>query len=157
MNLGNALWALGERHNGTARLEEAVAAYRAALTEMTHDRLPREWAQTEMTLGTVLWALGSRESGTARLEEAVTAFESALEEWTRDRTPLDWAVTQMRLGVALATLGERESGTVRLEQAIVAWDNCLTVAGSLLPPEWVDEMRADEVQTRTEIKERQAK
>ena len=72
-------------------------------------------------------------------------------------TPLDWAVTQMRLGVALATLGERESGTVRLEQAIVAWDNCLTVAGSLLPPEWVDEMRADEVQTRTEIKERQAK
>ncbi len=32
-NLGNALWTLGEREPGTARLEEAVAAYRAALEE----------------------------------------------------------------------------------------------------------------------------
>ena len=30
-NLGNALKALGERESGTARLEEAVAAYKAAL------------------------------------------------------------------------------------------------------------------------------
>jgi hypothetical protein len=30
-NLGSALEALGERESGTARLEEAVAAYRAAL------------------------------------------------------------------------------------------------------------------------------
>ena len=34
-NLGNALVALGERETGTARLEEAVAAYRAALEELT--------------------------------------------------------------------------------------------------------------------------
>jgi hypothetical protein len=33
--LGNALCALGERESGTARLEEAVAAYRAALEEYT--------------------------------------------------------------------------------------------------------------------------
>jgi hypothetical protein len=32
-DLGNALQSLGERENGTARLEEAVAAYRAALEE----------------------------------------------------------------------------------------------------------------------------
>ena len=30
-NLGLALWRLGERESGRARLEEAVAAYRAAL------------------------------------------------------------------------------------------------------------------------------
>ena len=30
-NLGNALLRLGERESGTARLEEAVAAYRAAI------------------------------------------------------------------------------------------------------------------------------
>jgi tetratricopeptide (TPR) repeat protein len=30
-NLGNALQTLGEREDGTGRLEEAVAAYRAAL------------------------------------------------------------------------------------------------------------------------------
>ena len=31
--LGIALWSLGERESGTARLEEAVAAFRAALKE----------------------------------------------------------------------------------------------------------------------------
>ena len=31
--LGNALWMLGVRESGTARLEEAVVAYRAALEE----------------------------------------------------------------------------------------------------------------------------
>jgi hypothetical protein len=34
-NLGNALRTLGERESGTARLQEAVAAYRAALEERT--------------------------------------------------------------------------------------------------------------------------
>jgi hypothetical protein len=34
-NLGIALWTLGERENGTARLEQAVVAFRAALEELT--------------------------------------------------------------------------------------------------------------------------
>jgi hypothetical protein len=34
-NLGNALWTLGARESGTARLEEAVSAYREALKEYT--------------------------------------------------------------------------------------------------------------------------
>ena len=34
-NLGTALWKLGERESGTARLGEAVAAFRAALEERT--------------------------------------------------------------------------------------------------------------------------
>jgi hypothetical protein len=38
-NLGTALQTLGERESGTARLEEAVAAYRVALEERT---LPRD-------------------------------------------------------------------------------------------------------------------
>jgi hypothetical protein len=33
MNLGNALARLGERESGTGKLMEAVAAYRAALTQ----------------------------------------------------------------------------------------------------------------------------
>ena len=33
-NLGNALLTLGERESGTAKLEEAVSAYREALKEM---------------------------------------------------------------------------------------------------------------------------
>ena len=57
-SLGNALQALGERESGTTRLEEAVAAYRAALEENTRARVPLEWAQTQMNLGVALWVLG---------------------------------------------------------------------------------------------------
>ena len=39
-NLGNALSVLGERESGTARLEAAVVAYRAALEEWRRDRVP---------------------------------------------------------------------------------------------------------------------
>src|SRR5260370_41808009 len=87
MNLGNALWTLGERESGTTRVEEAVAAYRAALEEMTRDRVPLQWAMTQMNLGTALRTLGERESGTARLEEAVAACGAALQETARERAP----------------------------------------------------------------------
>ena len=79
-NLGNALGTLGERESGTARLEEAVAAYRAALEERTRERVPLDWATTQNNLGNALATLGERESGTARLEEAVAAYRAALEE-----------------------------------------------------------------------------
>ena len=83
-----------ERESGTTRLEEAVAAYRAALEENTRARVPLEWAQTQMNLGVALWVLGTREGGTARAEAAVAAYRAALEENTRARVPLDWALTQ---------------------------------------------------------------
>jgi exonuclease VII small subunit len=79
MNLGIAFLRFGERESGTARLEEAVTAYRAALEEQTREREPLDWARTQMNLGTTLWRLGERERGTARLEEAVTAYNAALE------------------------------------------------------------------------------
>ena len=39
-NLGATLMKLGERESGTVRLEEAVAAYGAALEEQARDRVP---------------------------------------------------------------------------------------------------------------------
>src|SRR5207245_2481819 len=90
-NLGNALRTLGERESGTARLEQAVEAYRAALQEYTRERVPLDWAMTQTNLGTALWRLGQRESGTARLEQAVEAYRAALQERTRERVPLDKA------------------------------------------------------------------
>ncbi|MGH6852762.1 MAG: tetratricopeptide repeat protein, partial [Methylocella sp.] len=67
MNLGIALAALGERESGTARLEEAVAAFREALQKGTRECVPLQWAGTQMNLGLALTRLGERESGTARL------------------------------------------------------------------------------------------
>src|SRR5262249_57096742 len=45
-----ALFRLGERESGTARLEEAVAACRAPLTERTRERVPLDWATTQNNL-----------------------------------------------------------------------------------------------------------
>ena len=71
--------------SGTAKLEEAVAAYRDALQEFTRERVPLDWAMTQNNLGIALLKLGERESGTARLEEAVAAFREGLQENTRAR------------------------------------------------------------------------
>jgi tetratricopeptide (TPR) repeat protein len=99
-NLGNALQALGERESGTARLEEAVAAFREALQERTRAHVPLDWAMTQNNLGLALTTLGEREGGMARLTEAIATFREALKELTRARVPLKWAVTQMNLGNA---------------------------------------------------------
>src|SRR5208337_457659 len=99
----------GERESGTARLEEAVAAFRAALEEWTRERVPLDWATTQNNLGTALKRLGERESGTARLEEAVAAYRVALEEYTRARVPLDWAMTQNNLGEAMTHIAHRRN------------------------------------------------
>jgi hypothetical protein len=70
MNLGLALRVLGERDRSTARLSEAVAALREALKENTRERVPLDWAGTQLNLGGALLRLGEQQSGTARLEEA---------------------------------------------------------------------------------------
>jgi hypothetical protein len=44
----------------TARLEEAIVAYRAALEERTRARVPLDSAMTQNNLGTALSALGQR-------------------------------------------------------------------------------------------------
>ena len=118
-DLGLVLERLGERESGTARLEEAVTAYRAALEELTRDRASLDWARTQNNLANALTRLGERESRTARLEEAVATYRLALQERTRERVPLVWAMTQNNLGNALARLGARESGTARLEEALL--------------------------------------
>ncbi len=51
---------LGERESGTAKLEEAVAAYREALKERTRERAPLQWAMTQNNLGLTLLRLGER-------------------------------------------------------------------------------------------------
>jgi tetratricopeptide (TPR) repeat protein len=101
-----------------ARLEGAVAAYREALKENTHARVPLEWAKTENNLGEALFILGKLESGTARLEEAVAAYREALQERTRARVPLQWAKSTGSQGVALILLAERRGDANMAKLAI---------------------------------------
>jgi len=109
-DLGTALGVLGERESGTARLEEAVAAFRAALEERTRARVPLQWAMTQMNLGNALRVLGARENCTERLDEAVTAYRSALEEWTKEAAPYWHDIAQRSLEQATSLLAQRRGG-----------------------------------------------
>jgi tetratricopeptide (TPR) repeat protein len=122
---GAALESLGERQNGTERLEEAAAAFRQALLERTRDRAPLDWAMTENNLGNVLVSLGERQNETSQLRQAVEVFQQALLEPTLKRAPLQWAATQNSLGAAYLSLGERESGTADLEASTSAFQEAL--------------------------------
>jgi len=84
-----------------------VAAYRAALEELTRERVPLDWATTQNNLGAALQTLGARESDTKHLEEAVAAYRATLEERTRERVPLQWAQTQKNLKIVLDLLETR--------------------------------------------------
>jgi hypothetical protein len=83
MNLGNALETLGERESGTARLEEAVAAFRAALTENTRERVPLDWAASTGNQGVTLMLIAERLSDVTKARSAVQQIEAALAT-TRD-------------------------------------------------------------------------
>jgi tetratricopeptide (TPR) repeat protein len=124
-SLGIAIFTLGQRESGTARLEEAVAIHREVLKEPIRESVPLEWAMAQSGLANALQAIGARESGTAKLEQAVAAYREALKERTRERVPLQWAATQNNLGTALASLGERGSGTAKLEEAVAAFREAL--------------------------------
>jgi tetratricopeptide (TPR) repeat protein len=116
--LGIALWNLGQRESGTERLEQAVQAYQLALQENTRERVPLDWAMTQMNLGTALRPLGERESGTERLEQAVQAYQLALQENTRERVPLLWAMTIGNQGTALALVAEQRNDLATSKQAL---------------------------------------
>ena len=106
VGLGSALSLIGQREGSTVRLEEAAAAYRAALEERTRERVPLLWATTQFNLANVLSDLGYRENGTARLTEAVAAYRAALEERTREREPLGWGQQASLGNVLIETAGD---------------------------------------------------
>ena len=111
--------ALGERESGTARLEEAVAAYRAALEERTRERVPLDWAATQNNLGNALSdARRARERHGAAGGGGRRPIARRWRKGPASACRSTGRMTQNNLGNALSTLGERESGTARLEEAV---------------------------------------
>ncbi|WP_035554130.1 tetratricopeptide repeat protein, partial [Hyphomonas atlantica] len=81
-NLGAALQTLGEIAGDAVRLEEAAAAYRAALEVYTREAMPSNWAMTQNNLGIALQTLGEIAGDAVRLEEAVRLWEQVADFYT---------------------------------------------------------------------------
>jgi hypothetical protein len=73
-----ALLTLGERESGTEHLEEAVAAYGAALEERTRDRVPLRWAISMGDQGVAFMLLAERLGDATRAAAAVQQIEAAI-------------------------------------------------------------------------------
>jgi tetratricopeptide (TPR) repeat protein len=134
--IGDAKQELGNRVEGkevTLLLAEAVGSYKRALTVLSRDSFPREWAITQNNLGIALGRQAERTEGAegARLlVEAVKVYRDALSIRTREQSPQDWAMTQSNLGGALLDQGERTEGAagVRLlAEAVKAYRDALSV------------------------------
>ena len=65
--------------SGTARLEEAVIAYRDALTERTRERVPLDWAMSLGNQGVALMRLAERLQDATMAETAFQQIETAFE------------------------------------------------------------------------------
>jgi hypothetical protein len=61
----------------TARLEQSVAAYRAALEKRTRARVPRNWVMTQYNLANTLATLATRLQDPERMAEALACMRCA--------------------------------------------------------------------------------
>lgn len=126
-NLGTALQELGARENDSVTLQKSIDAFRDALKECARERVPDEWARSQMHLAAAIRKLAERTGNLTRVEEAIAAYRAVLEVRTRHRVPEEWADTQLNLANALQTLGGIEGGTERLEEAVAAYRLSLEV------------------------------
>ncbi len=138
-SLGNALQNTATLIYGedrAARLQEALAAYDAALERLRD--VPLDYATTQNNRANVLRDLASLpgEDRAARLQEALAAYDAALE--LRRDVPLDYAQTQNNRAVLLRDLASLpgEDRAARLQEAVqemvAAWPVLATQAAHLL-------------------------
>jgi len=122
-HIGQALFRLGARRTGTAELEQAVAAYRLALEELTMRRsgMPLDWARLQRDLAETWYLVATRVYDAAPAQEAAAAFRASLEVYSRDDQPADWAQVQFDLGRTLVLLNAEVGGTAHLDEAIEAY------------------------------------
>jgi uncharacterized protein (DUF2267 family) len=77
-NVGNALAGLGKLESGTDKLEKAVSAYRAALEELTRERVPLDWAATFSNQAHAMILIAVRTNDGALAEIAFQQIQTAL-------------------------------------------------------------------------------
>ena len=97
-NLG-LLYAQRAEGDRSQNWELAIAAFEDALSALTRESNPEEWAAAQMHLGV---AYRDRLAGdrSENQERAIRAFENCLLVWMCKRYPEQWAAARMNLGIA---------------------------------------------------------
>ena len=116
------------------RRRESAEAYRAALTVLTRDAQPTDWAESQNSLATYLLVEGSNHrdpvEGVRLLVESVQCYRAATEVYTRQDMPEAWAATRNLIGSALGQQDHLLGGgvdTKLLEEAVQMFRSVLEV------------------------------
>ncbi len=120
-------------------MELGIAAYRQALTVMTQQAMPVDWAGTMMNLA-IIYSNRIRGDRAENIEQAIGAYEQALTVMTQQAMPVDWAQTMNNLAAAYSVRirGDRAEN---IEQAIGACQQALTVrTQQAMPVGWARTM-----------------
>jgi tetratricopeptide (TPR) repeat protein len=110
-----------------ARLDLALACYRAASERVTVPTHPRLWIQSQNHLANLLVAQAEAERSPSRMNDAATVCRQATEALTRIEYSSDWAQFQARLGAVLYRLGQMEGKPAHFRDAATAYQQALTV------------------------------
>lgn len=124
MQLGLALFRLGERESGTESLHAAIEANQEVL-QLGRDVAPADWSAAQRSLGNTLIRLGEREGDPARVDAAIAAYEAGLTDGLRERAPLEWAAIQNSIGLALTKRAMRDDDADGLRAAAKALERAL--------------------------------
>jgi len=122
MNLATA-YADRIRGERAENLEAAIAAYAQALTVMTRQAMPIEWAQTTMNLANAYYSR-IRGERAENLEAAIAAYAQALEIFQPTVLPDECRRTARSLGGVYAASG-------RWREAMLAYDQAVQAAEAL--------------------------
>jgi tetratricopeptide (TPR) repeat protein len=125
------------------KLEQAVAAFDAALSVTPRGEAPKAWAELQVRLALAAADWANRSAGpdiASRRARAVAAYRAALEVHTRTDLPQQWAGTQNNLGAALsdqaAASPEQERARL-LAESVAAYRGVLEVCTRTdLPQDW---------------------
>ncbi|WP_346290762.1 CHAT domain-containing tetratricopeptide repeat protein [Sphaerothrix gracilis] len=131
---GSLIWQfpLGTRW---LNVELAIAAYQQALSVMTQQAMPVDWATTTNNLA-IAYSDRIRGDRAQNIELAIAAYQQALTVMTQQAMPVDWATTTMNLAAAYKNRirGDRAQN---IELAIAAYQQALTVmTQQAMPVDW---------------------
>ncbi len=125
------VWRLGDLRDNLALAEEAS---HLALSALTEDSAPYQWARVNNSLGLTYLQLGTRQD--TLVDAALSAFDDAARVLTRERHPYEWAGVKVNRARALWQ-GSGPDRPDRIEEAIDGFTACLTVhTRDAYPDDW---------------------
>lgn len=114
------LMARAEKLGTEKSWDEAIAAYREAISALPRVSFPTEWANDQNRLGLALYRYDLKMARTDLLAEAIDAFRAALQIYTYAEHPRRWAEIMHNLAQALQVYGDQSKDVGMLNRTIEA-------------------------------------